>query len=183
MDSLLDYCSVAAASACYGVKFLPDGPENWKCMRCSQKARAAECVLCCLRGGALKPTSDGRWAHIVCAVANLEVYFKNVSQREPIEVSQISSLRRTLVSDVWFHEVEWCVVSCGMYSHEMRVLSCEVSGVWSHEVRGICSHEVQGVWSHEMSGAGSHEMCDLMWCAVCGLMWCVVSCGAWCVVS
>ena len=85
--------------ACYGVKFLPDGPQNWQCSRCSsEEPHRAECALCSLRGGALKPTENGRWAHIVCAIANTEVTFKSVSQREPVDISNISRPRATLVS-------------------------------------------------------------------------------------
>lgn len=88
-------------TACYGVKFLPDGPGNWKCSRCTQIKMEVECGLCAMRGGALKPTLDGKWAHIVCAIANPEISFKNVSQREPIDLSNVESSRSTLVSGLF----------------------------------------------------------------------------------
>ena len=45
--------------------------------------------MCTLRGGALKPTNDGRWAHVVCALAIREVKFEEVQKREAVDVSGI----------------------------------------------------------------------------------------------
>ena len=39
-----------------------------------------ECCLCSLRGGALKPTSDGNWAHIICALTIREVKFEDIQR-------------------------------------------------------------------------------------------------------
>ena len=60
------------------------------------------CSLCCLRGGALKPTTDKRWVHIVCALAIGEVYFKNVRARGPINISKITPKRLKLVSQLQY---------------------------------------------------------------------------------
>lgn len=51
-----------------------------------------------LRGGALKPTTDGNWAHVVCALAVFEVSFVDVRERNLIDVSQLSPARQKLVS-------------------------------------------------------------------------------------
>ena len=56
-----------------------------------------ECCLCCLRGGALKPTTDGKWAHVVCALTLPEVKFENPTRREPINLEEIDSDRLLLV--------------------------------------------------------------------------------------
>ena len=56
-----------------------------------------ECCLCTLRGGALKPTVDGHWAHVVCALAIKEVKFGDIQKRENIDVSKITSARLKLV--------------------------------------------------------------------------------------
>ena len=42
------------------------------------------CVLCTHRGGALKPTSDGRWAHILCAMLVPRARLKDVRHMEPV---------------------------------------------------------------------------------------------------
>ena len=53
--------------------------------------------MCNLRGGALKLTTSGRWAHIVCAMAIPEVLFEDVKAREPINIEKISPARLKLV--------------------------------------------------------------------------------------
>ena len=57
-----------------------------------------ECCLCQLRGGALKPTSTGKWAHVVCAVTVPEVGFGDTSRREPVQSEAITRARKRLVS-------------------------------------------------------------------------------------
>ncbi|KAK7484082.1 hypothetical protein BaRGS_00024694 [Batillaria attramentaria] len=84
-------CSVCVHASCYGAGQV-DNPDNWKCSRCE----AFECCLCVLRGGALKPTTDGNWAHIVCALAVSEVSFEDVRKRSPVNVSLLSAARQKL---------------------------------------------------------------------------------------
>lgn len=95
-------CRVCVHSSCYGVGVLQTSTTNggdtanggycntWLCRRCEQREEAAKCCLCLQRGGALKPTSDGRWAHISCALCLSEVSFGQPAAREPIIVSQVS---------------------------------------------------------------------------------------------
>lgn len=52
-----------------------------------------------LRGGALKPTTDGQWAHIVCALTIPEVMFEDILQRGPVNVGKVPSARKKLVSE------------------------------------------------------------------------------------
>lgn len=92
-------CQLLVHASCYGVSDVPtDG--KWKCQRCSQEdAKNVEisyCSLCRLGGGALKRTTDHRWAHVGCAVAMPEVFFTDVNLRDGINTSQISSARRKL---------------------------------------------------------------------------------------
>lgn len=53
--------------------------------------------MCNLRGGALKRTTSGRWAHIVCAMAIPEVLFEDVKARDSINIENISPARLKLV--------------------------------------------------------------------------------------
>lgn len=80
-------CKVCVHASCYGVT--ADGLSKWRCARCINQNLSAECCLCTLRGGALKPTTDGRWAHVVCALTIREVKFEDVQKREPVDVSQV----------------------------------------------------------------------------------------------
>ncbi|KFV73462.1 Lysine-specific demethylase 4B [Struthio camelus australis] len=85
-------CCLQVHASCYGIR--PDlVNESWSCSRCSAGAWAAECCLCNLRGGALQMTTDGRWIHIICAIAVPEARFLNVIERHPVDISAIPEQR------------------------------------------------------------------------------------------
>ncbi|KAM9369300.1 lysine-specific demethylase 4B isoform 1-T1 [Phaethornis superciliosus] len=85
-------CCLQVHASCYGIR--PDlVNESWSCSRCSANAWAAECCLCNLRGGALQMTTDGRWVHIICAIAVPEARFLNVIERHPVDISAIPEQR------------------------------------------------------------------------------------------
>ena len=67
------------------------------CERCSSCATRADCCLCLLRGGALKPTDGGRWAHLSCAMAIPEVTFGDEARKQPVMTEGITRARRKLV--------------------------------------------------------------------------------------
>ncbi|KAK3090508.1 hypothetical protein FSP39_012380 [Pinctada imbricata] len=89
-------CKICVHASCYGVLDVPKNTKNWRCTRCTRQMLSAECSLCCLRGGALKPTTDGKWAHIVCALTLPEVKFENPSRREPINTDDMNVDRSKL---------------------------------------------------------------------------------------
>jgi bromodomain and PHD finger-containing protein 1 len=43
-----------------------------------------ECCLCPVKGGALKPSDDNRWCHIICAIWIPEPCISNVAKMQPI---------------------------------------------------------------------------------------------------
>ncbi|XP_077201072.1 lysine-specific demethylase 4C isoform X2 [Paroedura picta] len=88
-------CCVQVHASCYGIPSheIHDG---WLCSRCKKGAWTAECCLCNLRGGALKQTTDRKWAHVMCAIAIPEVRFGNVTERTPIDTSRIPLQRLKL---------------------------------------------------------------------------------------
>ncbi len=66
-------CSVPVHQWCYGVPHsavaTPALAAAWTCRRCEKRAlKKADCALCPRKGGALKPTSDARWAHVTCGL-------------------------------------------------------------------------------------------------------------------
>lgn len=63
-------CRVRVHAACYA--FDPEhawaNRDFWRCDACLRGEQTPLCVLCPRRGGAFKPTVDGRWVHAYCAV-------------------------------------------------------------------------------------------------------------------
>ncbi|KAI8773862.1 uncharacterized protein LOC106060082 isoform X1 [Biomphalaria glabrata] len=89
-------CHVCVHASCYG-ELKCTSSVNWTCTVCQQdKPEEIACHLCCLRGGALKPTTDGHWAHIICTLVISEASFVNVRERAPINNSQITASRYKL---------------------------------------------------------------------------------------
>ncbi|VVB01913.1 unnamed protein product [Arabis nemorensis] len=90
-----DGCDLMVHASCYGnplVKAIPEG--DWFCELCigSKKNREKKlfsCCLCTTKGGAMKPTKDGRWAHITCSLFVPEVYFEDPEGREGICCGEI----------------------------------------------------------------------------------------------
>ncbi|KAJ7993506.1 hypothetical protein DPEC_G00273120 [Dallia pectoralis] len=89
-------CRLQVHASCYGVS--PDMVQGkpWQCSRCSALAWTADCCLCNLRGGALKMTTEGRWVHVICAIAVAEARFVNAIEREPVDISSIPESRKSL---------------------------------------------------------------------------------------
>lgn len=81
-------CRVCVHAKCYGVAETTPSM-SWLCRRCDRNLDTAKCCLCLQKGGALKPTSDTRWAHIVCALALPGIFFDQPAIREPIVVSRM----------------------------------------------------------------------------------------------
>ncbi|XP_051562323.1 lysine-specific demethylase 4A-like [Myxocyprinus asiaticus] len=85
-------CSVRVHTSCYGIAPVRV-TEDWKCARCKANAHTENCCLCSLRGGALHRANNGKWVHVLCAVAVLEARFINISERSPVDLSGIPLLR------------------------------------------------------------------------------------------
>ena len=88
------YCT-----ACYGAgsEGVVDKSAGWVCQRCLARATRSDCCLCLLRGGALKPTDGGQWAHLTCAMAIPEVNLGDTNQKQQIMTEGITRSTRKLV--------------------------------------------------------------------------------------
>ncbi|XP_019153981.1 PREDICTED: protein Jade-1 [Ipomoea nil] len=91
---LCDGCDLMVHTTCYGHPFTNGVPEgDWFCAHCLAKPQTPSCSLCPLPGGALKPTTDGKWAHLVCALFVPEVFFTDPEGREGINCSKVPNRR------------------------------------------------------------------------------------------
>ncbi|XP_066470002.1 lysine-specific demethylase 4C isoform X2 [Tiliqua scincoides] len=104
-------CCVRVHASCYGVPS-HEIHAGWLCSRCKRGAWTAECCLCNLRGGALKQTTDKKWAHIMCAIAIPEVRFGNVTERTPIDTSRIPLQRLKLKCIFCRHRIKKISGAC-----------------------------------------------------------------------
>jgi PREDICTED: similar to CG33182-PA len=73
---------------------MPGEEKNWKCDRCKNSDYGISCILCPLRGGALKRTQDeNKWVHITCALMQPGVSFQDGIYKSPIDITQIKKAR------------------------------------------------------------------------------------------
>ncbi|XP_017224780.2 histone-lysine N-methyltransferase ATX2-like [Daucus carota subsp. sativus] len=81
-----DNCRMMVHTSCYGELEPADGT-LWYCNLCRVGAPESPppCCLCPLAGGAMKPTTDGRWAHLACAISIPETCLLDVRKMEPID--------------------------------------------------------------------------------------------------
>ncbi|PWN36145.1 uncharacterized protein FA14DRAFT_146358, partial [Meira miltonrushii] len=79
-----DGCNLAVHQDCYGIPYIPEG--QWLCRKCTVSPdRAVSCVLCPHEGGAFKQTTQGKWAHLLCAMWIPETGVSNPVYMEPID--------------------------------------------------------------------------------------------------
>ncbi|KAI9194260.1 hypothetical protein LWI28_004545 [Acer negundo] len=103
-----DKCRMMVHARCYGELEPVDGV-LWLCNLCCPGAPESPppCCLCPVVGGAMKPTSDGRWAHLACAMWIPETCLSDVKRMEPIDgLNRISKDRWKLLCSI-------CCVSYG----------------------------------------------------------------------
>ncbi|CAN4120946.1 unnamed protein product [Withania somnifera] len=103
-----DKCRMMVHARCYGEGEPMDGV-LWLCNLCRPGAPVVPppCCLCPVTGGAMKPTTDGRWAHLACAIWIPETCLSDIKTMEPIDgLSRISK-------DRWKLSCSICAVPYG----------------------------------------------------------------------
>lgn len=97
-----DKCRMMVHARCYGEREPMDGV-LWLCNLCRPGAPVVPppCCLCPVIGGAMKPTTDGRWAHLACAIWIPETCLSDIKKMEPIDgLSRISKDRWKLLCSI-----------------------------------------------------------------------------------
>ncbi|XP_033212914.1 lysine-specific demethylase 4C-like [Belonocnema kinseyi] len=79
-------CHVTVHASCYGVTVISTDLQSWACDKCKAGKMQVMCCLCPMNGGAVKRTSDGLWAHIICALLLPGITFKDAVNKDPINV-------------------------------------------------------------------------------------------------
>ncbi|XP_011313224.1 lysine-specific demethylase 4C-like isoform X2 [Fopius arisanus] len=117
-------CRVTVHASCYGITVLPTDLPNWACDKCKAGMIQVMCCLCPMRGGAVKRTSDARWAHIFCALLIPGVTFKDPVNKDPINVL-------TIKADILGQRCSCCDQKDGV------CLGCHVCGALFHPSCGL----------------------------------------------
>ncbi|XWS09310.1 hypothetical protein CRYUN_Cryun40dG0074500 [Craigia yunnanensis] len=97
-----DKCRMMVHARCYGELEPVDGI-LWLCNLCRPGATESPppCCLCPVIGGAMKPTTDGRWAHLACAIWIPETCLSDVKRMQPIDgLNRISKDRWKLLCSI-----------------------------------------------------------------------------------
>ncbi|MCD7457429.1 Mn(2+) transporter atx2 [Datura stramonium] len=97
-----DKCRMMVHARCYGEQEPMDGI-LWLCNLCRPGAPVVPppCCLCPVIGGAMKPTTDGRWAHLACAIWIPETCLSDIKKMEPIDgLSRIRKDRWRLLCSI-----------------------------------------------------------------------------------
>lgn len=116
----------------------------------TSQATQPVCVLCPRKGGAVKPTSDGKWAHIHCAIMHPEVCFLDDYKLEPIGFMDAKGNKHSLTELNHSRFGIACVV-CG--SDQGLCMRCSMSGC-TEAFHASCAresklfHEVKKVWEN-----------------------------------
>lgn len=84
-------CNLKVHILCYGIESF-DG--NWMCSPCAVGVKQAVCKLCVQDGGALKKTTCGGWAHVLCGLFIEGCSFLDNNLMEPIDISNVSDTKR-----------------------------------------------------------------------------------------
>lgn len=97
-----DKCRMMVHARCYGEPEPVDGV-LWLCNLCRPEAPKLPppCCLCPVIGGAMKPTTEGKWAHLACAIWIPETCLSDIKKMEPIDgVRRVSKDRWKLLCSI-----------------------------------------------------------------------------------
>ena len=97
-----DGCNSSVHQACYGITEIPEG--DFFCDRCQAiqwfasecddwhfyyAKDAVKCALCPLHHGGLKPTTNGKWVHLSCAIWAPDSVILDLDDMSPVDISKV----------------------------------------------------------------------------------------------
>ncbi|PAV71871.1 hypothetical protein WR25_12489 [Diploscapter pachys] len=83
-------CGVLVHQSCYGAVYNPEHPFECSDCRTTVPDEQKKCLLCSTGGGSFKPTTSGKFVHVMCARWNPEVKFLNKDFSEfPCNVEEV----------------------------------------------------------------------------------------------
>ena len=131
--------------------YIPDG--QWLCRKCTVSPdRPVTCVLCPAEAGAFKQTTQGAWAHLLCAIWIPETGVANTIYMEPVDgVEMIPKQRWRLVCYLCKRRVGACIqcsnrscytafhVTCARdYGLHLKLKVRHENGEIVHENKAFC---------------------------------------------
>uniref|UniRef100_A0A7R9IZG7 [histone H3]-trimethyl-L-lysine(9) demethylase n=1 Tax=Timema californicum TaxID=61474 RepID=A0A7R9IZG7_TIMCA len=91
-------CQMCVHASCYGIT-LRWSSKEWRCDKCRAGMYQASCCLCSVRGGALKRTTNGCWAHLLCSLMVPGISFRDIKGKEPISVLHIDTSHKNMTEE------------------------------------------------------------------------------------
>lgn len=91
---ICERCEVPVHAQCYGSPLsinIPD--DDWICDRCLDGESDQQCALCPLTTGAMKRTSDYKWAHILCSYYIPECFYRLPDALDCVDYLQVPKVR------------------------------------------------------------------------------------------
>lgn len=93
-------CKTKVHENCYGeINSSSDKQHTFTCTKCvltEGKNQKPNCELCIYLNGAMKPTTDQRWVHVVCALFTDNVCFEDTNTMELIDITQVKKNDKAL---------------------------------------------------------------------------------------
>merc|ERR1712154_639796 len=85
-----DFCNIGVHRYCYGLRKMPNEHIDWLCVSCEYTKYnkfnniTPQCCLCPIKGGALKRTKEGDFAHITCSIWIKGIEIGDIRTMSPI---------------------------------------------------------------------------------------------------
>lgn len=102
-------CEFSAHVCCYGIVVR----KNFKCSPCLNDVdvNTINCELCLQKNGAMKKTTNGKWAHVICGLIIPDCVFQNCQKMEPIDISKVKPNKK---NDCVFCHEKGTTVKCNI---------------------------------------------------------------------